>query len=304
MGMTKPDALARLRAANPVRVEADRGCTADAQATLERILSDAATRERPRRRLWARLPRGGVGVALALAVAGGGAAIAATNPFGWWSTTPGTANYAVNSAVHVRTPTAAEIGCRPELRGRFTCAAGGSGQRYTRFDTIRLSGEGALFTRAGLNRAITWEQAHHRISGAQAARLRQALARVPATFFAELQVASRYQSIGGGSGSVPPPGVPDFLVCQGTGTVVSCENLNGDNHAPIGAGVYIGEPGPGWRPAPARSEMGVSPPGIQFTRSEARLLIDILRAGLTVHASSARQPPFQPLGPADAHSGK
>lgn len=276
--------ISRLRAANPVRVEADRGRSAIAQAALERILNDPRTTTPPRRkRLRARLPRGGVAVALALGLAGGGAAFAATNPFGWWSSNPNVAKYALNPSVHVRTPTAFAINCRSGGAPRLVCqpAAVDSlgrpqahGQLYTKIDTIHQPNPASVFTRVNFLRAA------RKLPPAQAAKLRHDLSRVPDSFFIELRLASRYGTYGaGGPGQrVPPPGVPEFLVCEQVGSALSCQDLNGDEHAPVGAGVYSAQPASDWRLAPPQRQGPFLPPGIRpFSRAEVQVLIDVTR---------------------------
>jgi hypothetical protein len=277
MSTTQPDSLSRLRAANPAPVQADLGRELVAQATLERILADEhPPTPRPRRRIHTSMPRG-LGVALAVVVVGAGAAFAATNPFGWWSANPDTARYAVNPAVHVRTPSAAEIVCRRGTTGGFACGEAGSGQRYMRIDSVQLSGPASFFTRVHFRSAIATALAKHQISSAQAARFRADVAAVPDSFFPEFRLAMRYQTIsGGGNGRVPPPGIPQWLVCQNAGAGLSCADLNGDEHAPVGAGIYTALPARDWRLAPPHRRDAFMPPGISFTRSEYRLLFDLI----------------------------
>lgn len=277
------DTLSRLRAANPCRDDPERGSSTTSQATLERILNDpASTAARPGRRLRLRLPRGGLGVAVAVLCLGGGAAIAATNPFGWWSSSPSSARYAVDAAVHVQTPTAQEIACRSGATG-FVCTTGRSGQRYDRIDSVQLPGRLSVISRAGLTRAIRHVQAEHRISRARADRLLAELAAVPDSFFSELRLGFHYATISTDDRRVPPPGVPEFLVCQDAGpATLSCENLNGDNHAPVGAGIYGAVPERDWRPAPRVNRIQAPlPPGIHFTLAESLLMVDLTRVLVT-----------------------
>lgn len=299
MSASTPDILRRLRAANPSPVEADRAYSPLARATLERILSD---REGPaglaQRRLRARLPRRGIGIVVAAALVGGGTALAATNPFGWWSANPGAAKYAVNPTAHVHTPAAAAIRCHTRSTDIFGCSSGGSGQLYTRIDTIHPLPPSSRFTRVGFLKAIARAQATHKLSGAQATKFRRDLAEVPDSFFVKLRLAIRYGTYGGGADNrrVPPPGVPEFIACWQTGGTVTCQNLNGDEHAPIGAGVYIAEPAPDWRPAPSRRTEVPLPPGLRFTRAEYRVLVDMLAGATTTSSSSSSRPTPLPPG--------
>jgi hypothetical protein len=292
MRPTMPDSLSGLRAANPARVDDRRGGSVVAQATLERILADrgtTATTASPRRGRWPR----GLALVLAAMLLGAGASVGATDPFGWWSANPDTAMYGVTPATHVRTPSAQEIGCRPGSAGGVRCGAGGPGRRYMKIDAIRPPAFGSEFSRARFTAAITQQLAAERISAAQAARFRDDLARVPDGLFTKLRLASHFGTYGGGPDAngrqlVPPAGVPEFLVCQDAGPALSCQDLNGDLHAPAGAGVYMAEPTSDWRPAPPRRQNTPLPPGIsRFTPAEYRLLIDIARAATGSSSSSA-----------------
>lgn len=293
MSRPTPDTLSRLRAANPARVDSDLGRGGTAQATLERILSEPPQSPEPTaRRVRLRLPRGGLGVTLAVLCLGGGAALAATNPFGWWSSNPSAARYAVDTHLRVRTPTEQQVSCRAAGSG-LVCSPGGSGQQYRFVDRVQLPGRLSMITRAGFVSAIAHSQATHRLTSVQAARLSSDLAAVPDSFFAEFRVALRYATVSGGNGRVPPRGVPAFLVCQDSGSTLSCQNLNGDSHAPIGAGIYGAVPASDWRPAPRTSPSYALPPGISFTAAEYRLLIDLGRFGTYGSSSSGRARPVR-----------
>lgn len=276
--MSPTNTIDRLRAVNPAREETDRADTPVARAALERILSEPrGARHRPGRRLRTRLPRGGAAVAIALALAGGGGAFAATNPFGWWSSNPNEARFAINPSARVRTPSATTIGCRSGV-----CLPNGRGQIYTWIDTIQQPGPANVWTRKNFLKAIAKALAGHRLTAAQAARIRRDIGRVPDSFFSEMRVATRYQTFGGGPvDRVPPAGVPEFLICQQVGRALSCRNLNGDEQAPLGAGVYGALPAPNWRAAPRqRPDYGL-PPGIHFTRAEYQVLIDLSKSATT-----------------------
>ena len=85
---------------------------------------------------------------------------------------------------------------------------------------------------------------------------------------------------------VPPVGQAETLVCTDAGRLLSCQDLNGDADAPVGAGVYGAVPGPGWRTVRTPRSIGGLPPGIQFTPAEEQVLIDLLRFGTTTSTSS------------------
>ena len=289
------DVLARLRAGNPAAVEPDRGRSDLAQAALQRILDDQTAtsgtisdRRGPRRNR-GRSPRGLV-IVLATLLFVGGAAFAATDPLGWWSANPGEARYGANPALHVRTPTIQQISCQAQPGGHFRCTAAQSGQRYSLLDAIRppVSLNRAKFT-AGIARAL----AAGKITRAQAAKFRADLAAVPDSFFRKFEVASRFGtygtsgSLGNGRPSVPPPGIPAFLVCENAGSALSCQDLNGDTGAPIGAGVYAAEPTAKWRAAPPQRQNPSLPPGITFTPAEYRFLIDMAADATTSTSSSS-----------------
>ena len=283
MSETTSDTIARVRAANPAPIDHDLGRSPVAQATLQRILSEPAPTAQPARRLIrSRLPRGGLGVGLAVLCIGGGGAVAATNPFGWWSNNPSSARYAVDAAVHVRTPTAQQVTCHSGGAG-FVCTPSGSGQRYNLIDSVQLPGRLGRINRAGFINAIALGEARHRLTSAAATILRADVASVPNSFFAEFRLAAHYATIGGASNRVPPPGVPEFLVCQDSGSTLSCQNLNGDTHAPVGAGIYGADPARDWGPGPKNGGPGYQlPPGVTFTPAEWQLLFDMTRlAGFT-----------------------
>jgi hypothetical protein len=233
-----------------------------------------------------------LGVVVAVALVGGGAAVAATNPFGWWSANPDTAKYAVNPSAHVGTPSASAIRCRTRSTAAPVCSPSGAGRLYTRIDTIQSPGPADQFTRASFLTQITRAETAHRISTSQATTFRHDLAQVPDNFFAKLRVGFRYGTYSGGpdNGRVPPPGVPEFLVCGQTGSTLTCRNLNGDESAPIGAGIYMAQAGRDWRPAPPRRADASLPAGLRFTAAEYRVLADML-TGATVTTSTSSSGP-------------
>lgn len=289
MSPMMPDSLSRLRAANPARTEDELGGGAVAQAAIERILADPGTTASSASVRRGRLPRGPI-LVLAAMLLGAGAAVATTDPFGWWSSNPETARYRLDPARRVRTPNAQEISCRRQSGGGFRCAAGGSGQRYMQIDALKLPEPGSVFSRAHFNAAITQRLAAGKMTAALATRFRADVAAVPASFFTELRLISRFGTFGGGLGRVPPIGIPEFLVCENAAAALSCQDLNGDQHAPVGAGVYLAQRAANWRPAPPHRRDFAFPPGFSFTEAEYRLLIDVATpasAGPTSSASSA-----------------
>ncbi len=304
MSPNQLETVSRLRAANPVDTEVDLGRKPIAQAALERILSDHPAPAQPRRRRF-RLPRrGGLGVGVALLLAGGGAAIATTNPFGWWSPNPNTARYEIDPGRRVATPTVTTIACADTTSARFDCAAGGRGQRYMQIDSVQLPGQLGLFTRDNVVKAIQVDQRKDQLTKAQAARFLHDLSQVPDSFFPEFRLAMTYGTVAGGDDSrVPPRGVPEWLVCQDGAAGLACQDLNGDAHAPIGAGIYVAQPSSDWRPAPRQRPDFSLPPGITFTGPEYRVLADFLTQAQPIrqqHTSSFRAP----RAPASASEGR
>ncbi len=110
--------------------------------------------------------------------------------------------------------------------------------------------------------------------------------------FTELEYAERYATFGGGSETrdgltrVPPVGIPATIVCEPAASGLSCQNLNGNEHAPVGAGIYGAIPTRNWRYERVPPENSNLPPGIRFTRAEYRVLIDMLRLGTVTRSSS------------------
>lgn len=308
------DELVRLRAANPAPVDPDRGRTAAATATLARILQepiDETIEARPDRHRRARqagrrkLTRSSrrLLVVLAVALTAGGAAFAATDPLGWWSANPTFAKYGSNPTIHVHTPTTPEIACTPAgnvlhcTPARFEPASGvelvnghrSSAQVYAFADAIPAPAKG--FTRHALLAYIASRRAAGAMSPAQAAHVRADIAAVPDSFFTEFELGSRYGTYGVGGQTrngltlVPPPGIPTLVVCEPAGRGLSCQNLNGDEHAPVGAGVYGAMTARNWRferVAPASYGL---PPGFSFTRAEYRVLADMVRYATVSHTS-------------------
>lgn len=289
MAIKSPDSLERLRAANPAPIDPDRGASVIAQAGLQRILTNPGSAvisrsRRPRRVL--------VLVVLLAALVAAGAAVAATDPFGWWSPNPDTAMYGINPTVRVITPSQAQIVCPVQSGSTVRCAEHGDGQRYLKIDAIKLPAPNSVYSRQHFLATIAKQLAAGNMTDAQAARFRTDLAHVPDSFFSKLELASRFGTYSTGSRGqserVPPPGVSEFLICTTSGTAVSCRDLNGDTHAPVGAGVYLALQAPGWKIAPSRRRDPLLP-GITFTNNENQLLDDLIRTPTqTAHTATAR----------------
>jgi hypothetical protein len=145
--------------------------------------------------------------------------------------------------------------------------------------------------------AIAKALAARTITRREAARFRADLAAVPDDFFRKFDVASRFGTYSGGGETrngrtlVPPAGVPAFLVCVSARAALSCQDLNGDDSAPVGAGVYMADPAANWRPAPPGRQNPSLPPGIRFTGAEYRLFIDLIQAATVSSSSSSTGPP-------------
>jgi hypothetical protein len=310
------DVMTRLRAANPAQIDPDRGHEAVAQAALQRILDTSPAppaivdrRVRPR----------GLALVLAALVLGVGGVLAATDPMGWWSSNPTEAHYRVNAEVRVRTPAAQQIRCRADGAGQFGCTPerercyqvgqsapycklSGVGLPYMKIDAIAPPPPNSLLTRSGFLKATDTALAARTITDAHAAQFRADLARVPDSFFTELRLAFQYGTYGGagvqtqtGKTRVPPLGQPVTLICTDAGRALSCQDLNGDADAPIGAGVYAAQPGPGWRTVRTRQATGGIPPGIHFTPAEYQVLIDLGRFSTTTSGSSTTKGQAKPV---------
>jgi hypothetical protein len=248
------DVIARLRAANPAEPDSRRAQSSAARAALERILADSSPDDvspsplaRLRGRLHTRSARGLAAVGATLIVGTGGA-LAATDPMGWWNTTPDQAYYATNPSVHVATPSAVKIRCRIEAGGNSICTPTsmlGQGLTYVRVGSVRKPQHVSLFTRRSFLAHVSAARAQGRISATSAVRLRADIAAVPDSFFTMMTFTADYGGFGiesrtaSGKTLVPPAGTPAFLVCQdATAGGLTCRSLNGNTIAPVGAGVY------------------------------------------------------------------
>lgn len=287
--------LERLARANPARPDDELGRTPAAQATLERILATerpAAQRRRRRRRHGHRLA---IVLVAALLVAVGGA-VAATDPFGLFrSPNPGSAVYGVDASRHVTPPTVPNIGCPRSTAQSFDCGAHLSGQRYTLIDHVFSN---PTVTRPMMLAAIRRGLQEGRISPTGAARLDADIAAISDSFIARFNVMAHFGTYSGGLGAggrVPPVGVPSLLVCQNAGTALSCRDMNGDDSAPVGGGIYAALPAPDWRPAPPQQpdsgwNLEVAILGHVPTAAELRFEADLIRYGTTSSGASPVRP--------------
>jgi hypothetical protein len=115
---------------------------------------------------------------------------------------------------------------------------------------------------------------------------------------------SRYETIGGGGLTrVPPPGVPDVIVCEPAGRNLSCQDLNGDANAAVGSGIYTAVPQRNWRPAPPQRPdnswaLEVAILGHPPTAAEYRLIADLVMSAAsspsTTTSEHAQQVPARP----------
>ena len=287
-----PSSLLRLAAANPVVADQSGGLAPGAQAALARIL--AAERESARR-IWRPRRRRAVAVLIAATVlAGCGAALRAADPFGFWrSSSPDAAQYRVNPALHVRTPAASQIGCRLTGTAGLTCQPGNRGIRYLMISDTTASGPRQLTRQIAL-RALARGRANGTLSAAAERRLRADMLAVSNSFFTAYAELGRFATMTAGSAGtngkelVPPHGVPILIACAQLHASIQCRNLNGDEHAPVGAGIYAAVRAPNWvsrqaespRAAYATSErVIVAVLGHPFTAVELRLVIDLGRYG-------------------------
>ena len=292
MNRQPSSSLSRLAHSNPVA--ADDACVlAPApQARLARIL--ASPRDPvPRARRFRR--RRMTVVVLAIALTGCGA-FAAADPFGFWrSASPGAARFAVDPTHRVRTPTATAIGCHRAGSASLTCTAGVAGLRYRLVDHVS-DAVPSSFGRSRLRRAVAAALAGGQLTVIGARRIDADIAAVPNSFFAAFRELGHFQTFetsfesNTGAALAPPAGVPAWIVCEQRRTTIACTNLNGDEHAPLGAGVYAAVPTSDWKPLVAQPGRALDSASDQLTAAvfghplrgaELRLLIDLLTVSST-----------------------
>ena len=303
MTVELPPTLKRLARVNPVPPDDALGESPVARAALERIL--ATERSAPRRRA-ARHGRRMLIVVLAALLLAVGAAVAATDPFGLFrDPNPGSAIFGVDPSRHVTPPTEFHIACPHPTSPVVACGAHLTAQRYMLVDHV-LS-PGPTLSRARMAAAIRTGLRKGQISAQGARRLESDLAAVSDEFLARFNESMRFgtfsDSLTSSGGKAPPAGVPSLLICQPAGAALSCRDMNGDDSAAVGSGIYTALPAPGWRPAPPHQpdpsyQLEVAILGHRPTAAEMRFEIDLVRYGTTSSGSSSTQPQ---RAPAPAH---
>lgn len=304
MSTHESPSLTRLARSDPVGVVDDElGRSPAAQAALTQILaSDPPGSRRVARR---RAPVLVLAASLALLLVVGGA-LAATDPFGLFSSpNPGTAIFAVDPARHVQPPTEQVISCSPSSDPVFRCSAGQADQRYVLLDHVQQNGPARL-DRSTVSGAVQAALRSGTISNATARRIDADLAAVSDSFLAQLANLLRYgtltTSLGSDSGGrVPPQGVPDLIVCEPAGAGLACRDLNGDDHAAVGSGIYQASPNPDWVPAPPHQPdpgwaLEVAILGHAPSAAELRLITDLAMAVSTTSGSAGGPAQASPPG--------
>ena len=204
----------------------------------------------------------------------GGGAVAAADPFGWWSADHNTARYAVAFETTVTGPSASRLVCH----GSACAPDAPSGRAYSRMGAVQAVPADRL-TAASLRAAIAREAAGGQLSAADAARARAVVDAAPGDAFAQARQALAFGSLTAdvtaddGKVIVPPAGVPEFLACGGAVGQLTCRDLNGDTAVPVGTVIYRADPTGEWRadpaaPGPTRwpSELGLSPAATRLLR--------------------------------------
>jgi len=300
MTVQLPPTLERLARANPARPDDSLGESPVARAALERIL---ATERRPELAAPHRRPRRhghrlAIVLVAALLLAVGGA-VAATDPFGLFrSPNPGTAIFGVDQSRRVTPPTEQNIACPHTAGQTFTCATGLSGQRYMLTDHVPSR---PTLTRKYMLAALDQEVRQDRLSAQGVRQLDADLAAVSDEFLARFNEMMDFgtYSVGftstGTPARVPPAGVPSLLICESTGATLRCRDMNGDDSAAVGSGIYAAQPAADWRPAPPHQpdpgyQLEVAILGHPPTTAELRFEIDLLRYGTTSSGTSSRPP--------------
>jgi hypothetical protein len=291
--------LERLTRANPVRPDDELGRTPAAQATLERILATERPAAQHMRRRRGHGHRLAVVLVTALLVAVGGA-VAATDPFGLFrSPNPGSAVFGIDPSRHVRPPTTPDIGCPRTSALSFACRAGVSGQRYRLIEHVWSPGP--RLTRGYMLRALRQEARKGQLSAQGEKRLEQDIAAVSDQFLARFSDMMRFGTFStsltptGNGARVPPAGVPSLLICEPAGLALRCRDMNGDDSAPVGGGIYAAVPASDWRPAPPEQpdsgwDLEVAILGHVPTAAELRFEVDLARYGTTSSSASPARP--------------
>ncbi len=292
-----PPSLVRLARANPAPVEEERGRSADAQAALAQILATERHPPPARASRWRRRHKTLMLSFAALLIIGGGA-VAATDPLGIFrSPNPGSALYGVDLNRRVTPPEVQQIDCQAGPSHALHCGAGLGGQRYELLDHVRSNGSQNL-TRSHMQKALAQERRSGQLTAAAERRLLADIAALSDSDLAGLREMLSFGTLSTGPIIVrgravaPPPGVPALIVCQRAGTGLSCRDLNGDDGAPIGAGIYRATPSADWRPAPPQQPdpgyaLEVAILGHPPTKAELRFMIDLFRYGTTTSSGGA-----------------
>jgi hypothetical protein len=303
MTVQLPESLERLARANPARPDDELGRSRAAQGTLARIL--AAEPPAKRRRSRRHGHRLAIVLVAALLLAVGGA-VAATDPFGLFrSPNPGSAFFGIDSSRHVKPPTDQLIACPHATGQAFTCGTGLSGQRYSL--TGHVWSPGPPLTRSSMLAALRKEVRQGQISAQGAKRIQDDTAAVSDQFLARFNEMMHYGTYStsltptGSRARVPPAGVPSLLVCESAGSALRCRDMNGDDSAAIGSGIYVAAPAPDWRPAPPQKpdssgdlDLALGHPP---TAAELRFMVDLVRYGTTSGGASPARPHRAPAPP-------
>jgi hypothetical protein len=243
--------------------------------------------------------------ALLLAVGG---AVAATDPFGLFrDPNPGSALFGIDPSRHVKPPTEQSIACPHTAGQTFTCGPGLSGQRYSLTDHVWSPGR--PLTRSYMLAALRKEVRQGQLSARGEKRLDADIAAVSDEFLARFNEMMRYGTYStslvttGAGARVPPAGVPSLLVCESAGTALRCRDMNGDDAAVVGSGIYVATPARDWRPAPPQQpssgwDLEVAILGHPPTAAELRFETDLLRYGTSSSSASPPQPRRAPPAPA------
>jgi hypothetical protein len=134
---------------------------------------------------------------------------------------------------------------------------------------------------------------------------------VPGSFFAAYEELGRFETMGAGNYGangkqlVPPHGIPILTACQQLGARIECRNLNGDEHAPVGTGIYAAVPAANWVSLPTESlrasyasseRLIIAVLGHPFTAVELRFMVDLARYA-TVSRSGHSAPTVRGTSP-------
>jgi len=299
MTVQLPEDLERLARANPAPSDDHLGEGAIARATLERILATERLAAPPRRRPRRHGRRLAVVLVAALLLAVGGA-VAATDPFGLFrDPNPGSAIFGIDPSRHVKPPIEYSIACPHTTGQAFICATGLSGQRYSLIDHVWSPGP--RLTRSYMLGALRKEVRKGQISAQDEKRLEDDIAAVSDDFLARFSDMMRFGTFStsfsstGAQARVPPAGVPSLLVCESAGTALRCRDMNGDDSAAVGSGIYAARPAADWRPAPAHQPdsgwgLEVAILGHAPTATELRFEMDLVRYGTTSSSPSSTRP--------------